>query len=237
VHRLHGALSAAAGPKLLDIGAGTGNYSEALAELGWSVTAAEPSAVMRSQRRSHARLRWVGGYAESLPVAAQSLDAVVCVSALHHLINREQAFAEMSRVVGGGPLVVFTRDPRVAEPCWLEEYFPEVWAESYTAYPDIERVSAELRRATGRMAKVELFELPGYVSDYFAAAGWSRPELYLDERVRAGMSPFVRTASEFVKAGVERLRADLSSGLWDKRYGSLRQRSSFNAGYYLLTAL
>ena len=198
MHRLHGALSAAVGPKLLDIGAGTGNYSEALAELGWSVTAAEPSAVMRSQRRSHARLRWVGGYAESLPVAAQSLDAVVCVSALHHLIDREQAFAEMSRVVGGGPLVVFTRDPRVAEPCWLEEYFPEVWAESYAAYPDIERVSAELRRATGRMAKVELFELSGYVSDYFAAAGWSRPELYLDERVRAGMSPFVRTASEFV---------------------------------------
>jgi hypothetical protein len=157
---------------------------------------------------------------ENLPVAAQSVDAVVCVSALHHLIDREQAFAEMSRVVGDGPLVVFTRDPRVAEPCWLEEYFPEVWAESYAAYPATERVSAELRRATGRMAKVDLFELPGSLSDYFAAAGWSRPELYLDEQVRAGMSPFVRTAPEFVKAGVERLRADLSSGLWDKRYGS-----------------
>src|SRR5579859_1626995 len=72
VHRLHGALTSAAGPKLLDIGAGTGNYSEALAELGWSVTAVEPSAVMRRQRRSHALLQWVGGYAENLPVAAQS---------------------------------------------------------------------------------------------------------------------------------------------------------------------
>jgi hypothetical protein len=142
----------------------------------------------------------------------------------------------MSRIVGDGPLIVFSRDPRVAEPCWLEEYFPEVWSESQAAYPTIERVAAEFGRATGRTARVELFELPGSLSDYFAAAGWNRPEVYLDGRIRAGMSPFARAAQEFVKAGVKRLRADLSSELWDKRYGQLRQRSSFNAGYYLLTA-
>ena len=189
---------------------------------------------MRRQRRIHPRVEWMGGYAEHLPLASHSVDAVVCVSVLHHLRDRAQAFAEMSRVAGSGPVVAFTRDPRMAEPCWLEDYFPEVWAESHAAYAPLAEVAEELGTATGAPTRIEAFELPADLSDCFAAAGWSRPEMYLEEQVRSGMPPFARTAPARVETGVERLHDDLRTGLWDAKYGLLRQRESFHAGYFLL---
>jgi len=234
--RLAAALSPAAGRRLLDAAAGTGNYSFALAELGWDVTALEPSAVMRAQRKQDPRITWVAAVAEELPFRTGAFDAVVCVSAMHHLKDRLRAFAELARVADGGPVVVFTRDPRIAESCWMEQYFPEVWAQSHSAYPELRIAVAEMQAATGKNARVDPFDLPATSSDLFAAAGWNRPEMYLDEGVRAGMSPFVRTPASLVNAGVERLRRDLACGLWDKQYGALRRRQSFPAGYYFLVA-
>jgi SAM-dependent methyltransferase len=192
---------------------------------------------MRTQRNRHVGLRWVAGFAEQLPLRNSSVDAVVCVSVVHHLADRRRAFTEMARVAGEGPVVIFTRDPRTAEPCWLESYFPEVWAESHACYAPLAKVAGELGEATRRIPKIEALELPADLNDCFAAAGWNRPEMYLDDRVRAGMSPFVRTAQSIVERGLERLRDDLSSGVWDARYGSLRQRPSFHAGYFLLSAI
>lgn len=234
--RLDTALSPAAGTRLLDVAAGTGNYSLALAELGWDVTALEPSAVMLAQRNQHPWIAWVAGVAEALPFRTGMFDAVVCVSAMHHLKDRARVFAEFARVAGGGPVVLFTRDPRTAEPCWMEQYFPEVWAESHSAYPELGVAVAEMRAATGKDVRADPFHLPATLSDLFAAAGWNRPEIYLDERIRAGMSPFARTPAPVVNAGVEHLRRDLASGLWDEQYGGLRDRQSFQAGYYLLIA-
>lgn len=236
VDRLHAALWPAGGSKLLDVAAGTGNYSAALAQRGWRITSVEPSAVMLNQRKKSCGIDWVASYAEDLPIQSHSMDAVVCVSALHHLADRKQALSEMNRVVGHGPIVLFTRDPRVAEPCWLETYFPEVWAESQPLYARMNRLAEEAASLTGKRISLEFFELPSTLDDYFAASGWNRPEIYLDERVRTGMSPFARVGEKRLSGCLERLRADLASRVWDKKYGSLRRRTSFNAGYYLLTA-
>jgi ubiquinone/menaquinone biosynthesis C-methylase UbiE len=234
--RLDAALSPAAGRRLLDVAAGTGNYSFALAELGWDVIALEPSAVMLAQRNQHPRITWVAAVAEELPFRTGMFDAVVCVSAMHHLKDRARVFAEFARVAPGGPMVLFTRDPRMAEPCWMEQYFPEVWAESHSAYPEMDIAVAEMRAATGKEVRAEPFDLPATLSDLFAAAGWNRPEIYLDERIRAGMSPFARTRTPLLNTRVEHLRGDLARGFWDEQYGGLRQRQSFRAGYYLLIA-
>ena len=78
---------------LADIGAGTGNYSLTLAEEGWSVKAIEPSAVMRSQSTPHPAITWIDASAESLSLPSKSVDAVVCVLALHHFHSLAAAFA------------------------------------------------------------------------------------------------------------------------------------------------
>ena len=53
---------------LADIGAGTGNYSRAMADLGFAVKAVEPSVIMQSQACAHASVEWHHGTAEALPL-------------------------------------------------------------------------------------------------------------------------------------------------------------------------
>nr|WP_128894060.1 class I SAM-dependent methyltransferase [Longirhabdus pacifica] len=53
---------------ILDVGAGSGNYSFELANMGYRVTAVEPSQVMMEQSKRHKNLTWNQGAAENLPL-------------------------------------------------------------------------------------------------------------------------------------------------------------------------
>ena len=62
--------------------------------------------------------------AERLPLADGRAEAAVCVLALHHFADARAALSEVRRVVGGGPVVIFTFDPRLGQRFWFEDYFP-----------------------------------------------------------------------------------------------------------------
>jgi ubiquinone/menaquinone biosynthesis C-methylase UbiE len=236
VKRLSDLLGPANHGTLADIGAGTGNYSLALAERGWSVKAIEPSAVMRSQSKEHPAITWIDASAESLSLPSKSVDAVVCVLALHHLDSLTAAFSEMSRVVKNGPIVLFTFDPRASHPFWLADYFPGMFQSAYQTFQPLEDVKSMLAQATGRIVTDIAFALPPDLHDAFLAACWRRPELYLQPEVRAGMSPFVLADKEEVASGLERLGQDLTDGAWQRKYGEVLTWSNFDAGYRFIVA-
>src|SRR4051812_15906684 len=77
-------LALAPSSTILDVGAGTGKYSRALADLGFSVVAVEPSDVMRDQSVLHPRVRTIAAVAEEIPLPSGSADGAVIVLALHH---------------------------------------------------------------------------------------------------------------------------------------------------------
>ena len=56
------------GSLIADIGAGTGSYTNALADRGFVIHAVEPSAVMRQQATAHPNVTWHEGTAEHLPL-------------------------------------------------------------------------------------------------------------------------------------------------------------------------
>ena len=62
VQRLILELDVDAPATILDIGAGTGNYSYELAKIGYRVIALEPSEVMRTQGKQHRNVIWKGWY-------------------------------------------------------------------------------------------------------------------------------------------------------------------------------
>jgi len=65
-------------------------------------------------------------------------------------------------------------------------------------------------------------------------AYWRRPQAYLDAGVRSAISTFARVKD--IDSGLARLKADLHSGNWHKRYGELLEQESLDFGYRIIVS-
>ena len=84
VDRINALLNLPRGSIIADMGAGTGNYSNVFANLGYRIYAVEPSREMRRQATPHHRVSWIAGVAESIPLSDCSVDGIMVVLAIHH---------------------------------------------------------------------------------------------------------------------------------------------------------
>jgi len=215
---------------IIEIGAGTGNYAYALAELGYKITALEPSDTMRGQAKPHPRVSWKDGLAEKLPFEDSAFDAAIMVMAAHHFSDLTLALSEALRVTRFGRLIMFTFDPDLDQNFWLFNYFPTFRTQMRQTFPPLNKI-AEI---SGCRMTVQRFPLPNDLRDHFAASGWNRPEIYLDPKYRAGISSFFLTNQQEVASGLLRLSADLADGRWDDQFGRLRDQAYYDAGYVCL---
>ncbi len=76
--------------------------------------------------------------------------------------------------------------------------------------------------------------VPHDCTDGFLYAYWRRPEAYLDPHLRSGISSF--WVLDDVEAGLQRLKQDLETGEWKRRYADLLARDAYDAGYRLVVA-
>lgn len=223
------------GSTIADIGAGTGNYSVALANAGLRVKAIEPSTAMHSYSEQHANIEWTIGYAEDIPLQTNSVDAVVSVLSLPHFSDIERAFKEMARVLKSGSIVIFTFDPNVGKKTWMYNYFPFCW-DRFSHFPTAEDSAKLLRSCINVSTQIIPFKLPPDLKDNFAAAAWQKPYLYLDQDYRSNISSFRMTDTAVVDNSVNCLATDLENGHWAKLHGEVLQKDRIDAGYYFLCA-
>jgi SAM-dependent methyltransferase len=211
---------------VLNVGAGTGSYEPS----GREVTAVEPSAVMRAKRPASAA-PCVDAAAESLPFEDQSFDAAMAIATVHHWHDPIAGLREMRRVARR--VVVFTHDTTDAGwsgRFWLtRDYLPEV-ADFLVGRPSL----TELASAIG--ARTEPVLIPWDCADGFFEAYWRRPEAYLDDHVRRGISGFARVGPEAEQRAVRSLRDDLVSGRWAERNRDLVALDAAELGLRLLIA-
>lgn len=218
-----------------DIGAGSGGYAQALANQGFSVYAVEPSFVMRTQASEHPQVKWFTGYAEDIPLANKSVDAVISTLTIHHFSDLEKAFQEMNRITKSGAIIILTFDIRLARPIWIYDYFP--WLrEGALKFMPLNQIVSLIKSNTQRHVETLPLMIPYDLSDLFAAAAWRRPELYLNEEVRAGISSFALADSDLVDKGVKSLNTDLINGEWEKKYGEILNLTEIDVGYRFLRA-
>jgi len=189
---------------VLNVGAGTGSYEPADRD----VTAVEPSAVMRAQRPAGAA-PCVAAAAERLPFEDQSFDAAMALATIDHWQDPIAGLREMRRVARR--VVVFTHDASDPDRFWMtRDYLPEhpgLWA----GRPSLTELAGAIT------ARTEPVPIPWDCADGFYEAYWRRPEAYLDEHVRRGMSIWARVGPDAERRAVRSLRADLASGRWAER--------------------
>jgi demethylmenaquinone methyltransferase/2-methoxy-6-polyprenyl-1,4-benzoquinol methylase len=110
------AVAAQAGERVLDIAAGTGTSSAALAKSGADVVAADFSpGMIEVGRVKHPGITFVQADAMALPFGDDEFDAVTISFGLRNIEDPKKALAEMYRVLKpGGRLVIceFSKPPR-----------------------------------------------------------------------------------------------------------------------------
>jgi len=209
---------------VLNVGAGTGSYEPPDRD----VTAVEPSAVMRAQRAVGAA-RCVAGSADHLPFDDGAFDAAMAFATVHHWPDPIAGLREMQRVARR--VVVFTCE--TTESSWrrrfwlTRDYLPEVVAAPVG-------LATRLARAVG--AHVEPVLVPWDCADGFFEAYWRRPEAYLDENVRRGISVWSAVGQAAEERAVQQLRADLASGRWADRNHDILDLEEAELGLRLLVA-
>ncbi|CAN5292289.1 class I SAM-dependent methyltransferase [soil metagenome] len=221
--RLHAELGGAW--RVLNVGAGAGSYEPT----DRSVTAVEPSLAMLGQRPIGAATA-VRAVADRLPFPDRGFDAAMALLTVHHWPDPAAGLTELRRVTTG-PVVVLTFDKAVHEQQWLvTDYLPAM------AGLDVGHLSpAEIVNAL-RGGSVEIMSVPADCADGFCHAWWRRPEAYLDPIVRAAISGIARLPKRDVADAMDRLRADLDDGSWQRRHRDLLERTEIDAGYRIVTS-
>lgn len=213
---LRQALSGAPGPVLVDIGGGTGNYSEALRTEGWEPVVIDASEGMLERARAKG-LRTLCCDAQALRLDNESCDAAMLVSMLHHVDNPAAALGEGRRILRpNGKLAVMTYTHEDIADLWLLDYFPASRAWMTETHMPLEEITAQLPGATRLESRFEDLE------DASLAALASHPHLILDPQWRRQTSYFERLERDHpgdLQRGLERLRCDIDAGRGPDRPG------------------
>lgn len=117
--------------KALDLGAGRGIASYALANDGWQVTALEPdssrlvgaSAIRDLAREAQLDIDVVEEWGERLPFEDNTFELVHCRAVLHHARDLNALCREIGRVLKPGGLLVATREHVISQPSDLDAFF------------------------------------------------------------------------------------------------------------------
>ena len=213
---------------VVNVGAGTGSYEPD----DRYVIAVEPSDVMAAQRPATIppALR---ASAADLPLRDNSVDAAMAVLTIHHWDDELERGIQELRRVARDTVVILTYDPLLSGEMWLmADYLPEVAELDRRIFPAPEQLVSLL----GGRTSIEVVPIPRDTPDWMLGSFWAHPERVLDENARNATSGFARMDASVVERVVREVRRDLESGVWDERYGHLRELDAFDAGLRLIVS-
>jgi ubiquinone/menaquinone biosynthesis C-methylase UbiE len=219
--------------RYLDVGSGTGNYTIAMHKSGVPICALELSQTMLTRaREKEPRIAWLNGHAESIPFRAESFDGATCTFVHHHLNDPVVAFREVRRVLrNAARFVILNCTADQLRHYWLHEYFPLAMAKATAPYTRLETADA-LAAAGFRVECEEQYEVAADLQDLFLYCGKNRPEMYLDPRIRSGISSFADAPDQSeIVAGLRRIVADIESG----RIAEVIRSFAHDGGDYMFT--
>jgi len=187
--------------KILDLGCGTGRFSEALAVyFSAEVIGIDPSEKMLEQaRKKHSddRVQYQHGSAEAIPLPSASIDMIFMSMSFHHFIDRVMTARECRRALREQGVVFVrtgTREQIRAYP--YVPYFPSSRVMLEELLPDRAELRATFEEAGFRMAGSE-------VITQTIAPSWNA---YADKLQAGGDSVVARLSRHELESGLATMR-------------------------------
>lgn len=199
----------------LDIGCGTGNYTNELQKKGLRLIGIDPSEKMlRAARLKNRSVDWRIGTAENIELPDNAVAGIIASLTIHHWTDLQKGFSELHRVLmPTGRIVIFTSTPKQMKGYWLNHYFPSMLKDSMVQMSSLERVESALASSGIEITGVEKYFIQPDLQDKFLYCGKQNPEIYFDQQIRNGISSFSSLANRTeVEQGLTKLRADIDSG-------------------------
>ena len=195
---------------VLEIGAGTGNYTRALVKSGLSVIAIDRSPAMAKIGARKAPAHWILADGDTLPFGRRSIDAIAGVNVLHHLPALDAALSEFRRVVRVGAVLQAVIRENL-KTLWYRHYFPEIDDVLIQLHPTLGGlITAMFRAGFSRVATSRIF-YSGRCDLTFEAAR-TQPRMLFDPEFRVSTSGFRRITNAAIVRGLAALKHDLDSG-------------------------
>jgi len=187
--------------RILDLGCGTGRFSEVLASrFNAEVMGLDPSQKMLElarQKQHDARVQYQLGRAESIPLPSESVDLIFMSMSLHHFTDMTVAARECRRVLRSNGHVVIRTATREQIPAYPYVPFIE------KSRPTLDQVlpsSAEIR---DRFASAGLRVIAAEIIKQTIAPDWT---VYAEKLAAGGDSVLARLSRQDFDDGLEAVR-------------------------------
>ena len=132
------------GARVLELGCGTGRFTQALEERELARVCAIDSSEAMVERAKAIGVNARRARAEALPFKEGWFDAVVTRMVIH-LVDRPRAFAQAARVLAPqGRFAIATEDPASFDDVWFTRFFPSVPELDRARFPSADGLRAEL---------------------------------------------------------------------------------------------
>lgn len=164
---LLGSYAPVAAPVLLDLGAGTGTLTAALARAtnARRTVALERSPAMVAARRVDLQdVGYVLASAAAIPLQEASVDLVLASRVVHHLADRRVVARELGRVVHPGGVVVIRATLRERLDALVYHYWPQLRGFDVRRFPSLEELEPEFSAGRFSLVDVRSFSQPVYES-------------------------------------------------------------------------
>jgi SAM-dependent methyltransferase len=161
----------APGQRFLELGAGTGNNTQALTEEhACQLTALDPSKGMITRGRSkNLPAAWTQGSAVELPFNQNSFDFIFGTYMLHHILDLDTLFKECHRVLEQGIVAIVTVSQDFIQCHPMNHYFPSFAKIDLARFQPAEAIERAMNKAGfSEVSSLNLVDTPRPIDDSYA---------------------------------------------------------------------
>jgi ubiquinone/menaquinone biosynthesis C-methylase UbiE len=184
---------------VLDIGCGTGNYTDLLQKVtrtrGWQIYGIDPSeGMIKKARRKNRDIIFQQGRAEDLLWSRDFFDFIYMTDVIHHIPDIHRIFREINRVLkNGGKVCIVTQSHRQIGARPIAQFFPGTVRVDRERYPNLHEIHAAAQEGGLLFLKQEVLfegetiELDEEYLELVQKKGYSMLHLIPEQEYRAGL--------------------------------------------------